>query len=293
MGKKKLGLIIAIISATLYGLMPLITKTVYASGSNSYTAVFLRMFIGAAVFFAVFKLTSEDTIGVSAKEFRQLCVCSAGYCFTPFLLYISYNYLASGLATTLHFVYPVFVVIGSALFRIEKLTKRKVLCCILCMLGIASFYQRGGEISLIGILIALSSGIVYSFYAVYLAASGLLEMDPYKLSFWKHFLAMILAGAFALVSNKLSFPAGFKGWSFMLLLGLLTAAASFLYQQATKHAGAQETAMLSTFEPLTSIIVGYFVFSEALTVRNIVGIICILLSVILLSIPERDTCKDN
>lgn len=286
MSKRKLGVLIAVTSAVLYGLMPLVTKTVYASGSNQFTVAFLRMCIGSVIFYLLFRLTSGEQLGVTKKEFGQLCICALFYGFTPVLLYTSYNYLASGLATSLHFVYPVFVVLGSALFKIEKLTGRKIFCCVLCMAGIIAFYTPGGEISVTGILIALASGLVYAGYGVYLAASDLLEMNACKLSFWKHLLSMVIVGAVTLVCRRFVWPSGLNGWTFMLLLGLLTAAASFLYQQATKFAGAQDTAMLSTFEPLTSVIVGCLVFSEKLTVRSVTGIVCILLSVILLSIDQ-------
>lgn len=287
MRSKKLGVIIAVISGTLYGLMPLLTKTVYASGSNSFTVTFLRMCLGSVIFFLLFKLTSKEKLRVTKKELKQLCICSVAYGFTPVLLYTSYNHLASGLATTLHFVYPVFVVIGSILCGIEKLTKKKAVCCVLCMAGIVAFYTPGGEISLKGVLIALASGMVYAVYAVYLAASDLLEMDLYKLSFWKHLIGMAVVGICACFLKKFNFPGTGTGWTFMVMLGMLTAAASLLYQQATKFAGAQDTAMLSTFEPLTSVLVGVLVFSEKLTVRNAAGIVCILLSVILLSMGGK------
>ena len=287
MTSKRNGFLLAIISATFYGLMPLLTKTIYGSGSNSFTVAFLRFVLGAAVFYLMHRLTSKTPVAVSKKEFRQLLICAASYGFTPVLLYTSYNYLASGLATTLHFVYPVFVVIGSVLFGIEKLSRQKVLCCLLCMAGILCFYTPGGNVSLTGILIALASGVVYAFYTVYMAASDLLDMEPYKFSFWKHLLAMIIVGLCAVLLKKIAWPGTLNGWTFMLLLGLLTAAASFLYQQAAKFAGAQNTAMLSTFEPLTSVIIGYFVYREPMTPRNILGIVCILCSVILLSIKKE------
>ncbi|MDO4488836.1 MAG: DMT family transporter [Eubacteriales bacterium] len=287
MKNKGLGFILAIVSAVLYGLMPLLTKTIYASGSNSYTVAFLRMVLGTITFLILFKITSKESLGISKHELKQLVICALAYGITPFLLYTSYNHLASGLATTIHFVYPVFVVIGSVLFKIEKLTKRKLLCCALCMAGILAFYTPGGNISIMGILIALLSGITYAYYTVYLAASDLLGMNAYKLSYWIHLISAVMLGILALILRKFIWPGTFNGWTFMLMLGLLTATASFLYQRAAKHAGAQNTAMLSTFEPLTSVIVGYFVYSEALTGRNILGIVFILLSVILLSTEGR------
>ena len=282
MTEKRLGCILALISGILYGLMPLVTKTIYSAGSNPYTAVFMRMVIGSVVFYTLFKVTTGKSLAVSRKELKQLIICGLGYGITPLLLYISYTYLASGLATTLHFVYPVFVVIGSILFKTQKMTRRKLLCCFLCMCGILAFYTPGGAVSLKGIVIALSSGIVYAFYTVYLEASDLLTMDPYKLACWKHLISVILIGIFAGLTRNFAWPAA-AGWGFMLILGLMTAASSFLYQIATKKAGAPVTAMLSTFEPLTSVFVGYFAYGEALTLRSAAGIVFILLSVILLS----------
>lgn len=287
MKNRKLGYLIAVISATLYGFMPLFTKTIYASGANAFTVVFLRLTVGAAVFLIMHFIAEKESLKISKDEFVRLLICSLGYGFTPVLLYTSYLYLDSGLATTLHFVYPVFVVLGSVIFRIEKINARKIICCVLSMAGIVAFYKPGGEISIAGILIALASGVVYAFYSVYLEASGLLKMGPYKLSFWKHLLATGIVSIVALVFRQFAWPGTMTGWSFAVMLGILAAAASFLYQQATKHAGAQSTCLLSTFEPLTSLIVGFFVFNEKLEPLNFLGIACILASVVLLSFGEK------
>ena len=290
---RSFGYLISVTSAVIFGLMPLLTKTVYQSGANSYTAAFMRMLVGTAVFLLLHRLTEKTALSVNKKELKQLLIFAIGYGTTPILLYTSYNYLASGLATTLHFVYPVLVVAGSVLCGLAKLTRRKVICCILCMAGIIAFYTPGGEVSLKGILIALASGVMCAFYTIYLEASDLLRMEPYKLAFWNHGFGMLIIGVCALLLRKFCWPGTAGGWTFALLLGLATAAASFLYQQSEKYIGAQDTALLATFEPLTSIIIGYFVYAEPLTGRNIAGIICILLSVILLSTEKAATSHTN
>ena len=45
--------------------------------------------------------------------------------------------------------------------------------------------------------------------------------------------------------------------------------------------------MLSTFEPLTSVLIGILVYHEVMTGRTAVGIAAILLSVIIVSSPDR------
>ena len=46
--------------------------------------------------------------------------------------------------------------------------------------------------------------------------------------------------------------------------------------------------MLSTFEPLTSVVIGVLVYHEVLTVRLGLGIVCILLAVCLLAAAKEE-----
>ena len=102
---RQFGYFIAITSAVIYGLMPLITKTVYESGANSITAAFFRMSVGCAVFLVFHLLTEGGPLGVSKKELKKLCIFAVGYGATPVLLYTSYNYLASGVAAAFYTIY--------------------------------------------------------------------------------------------------------------------------------------------------------------------------------------------
>ncbi|MFX6409696.1 EamA family transporter, partial [Acinetobacter baumannii] len=79
------------------------------------------------------------SLRITHRECRDLAICAIGFSATPILLLSSYHYLPSGLATTIHFVYPTLVLAGCVLFRHEKLTLRKVVCCILCTVGVISF----------------------------------------------------------------------------------------------------------------------------------------------------------
>ena len=63
----------------------------------------------------------------------------------------------------------------------------------------------------------------------------------------------------------------------------VSTAASLLFQLGNRFIGAQSASMLSTFEPLTSVVIGILVYHEVLTVRLGIGIFCILLAVFLLA----------
>ena len=193
------------------------------------------------------------------NEFKKLFFCAQGYFLTPYLLWSSYNYIPSGMATTIHFVYPVLVLIGSIVFYHEKLTGKKAVSCPFCVMGILCLCQTDGTISLMGFLIAFVSGI------------GTAEL----------FLIALWTGKFTLSVA----PAG---WVLTVIFALSAGViASTAFQLGTKYIGAQNASVLSTFEPLTSVIVGVIVYHEVMTGRTIAGITAILLSVIVVSCPDR------
>lgn len=178
------GIFYTILSAVLFGVNPLLSKQIYAMGGNSVTLTFFRMMITAVTFWIVNAVWMHKDYSVSRDEFKKLFFCAQGYCLTPYLLWSSYNYLPSGMATTIHFVYPVLVLIGSIVFYHERLTRKKAVSCLFCVTGILCLCQADGTVSLMGFLLAFVSGIVYTLYILLLDHCGLVDMHPYKLSFW-------------------------------------------------------------------------------------------------------------
>lgn len=279
------GFFLVILSAVVFGLNPLLAKTIYLSGSNSMTLTVHRMLFGSIGLLIIHKMTGGGSLKVSWDEMKKLLLCALGFGSTPVLLFSSYNYLSSGMATTIHFVYPVLVLVGCVLFCHAKLTRVKLTCSVLCMAGIVCFYTPGGSVSLFGMLIAFCSGATYAFYIIYLSMSGLQHMPAYKLGFWMSFLSAVGVAVVALFTKQLTFQLTAGGWGLTVVFALLTGCvASMAFQVGAKYVGPQNASLLSTFEPLTSVIVGVLVYNEALTARSVGGIVCILLSVVLLTL---------
>lgn len=282
------GIFYTILSAVLFGVNPLLSKQIYTMGGNSVTLTFFRMMITAVTFWIVNAVWMHKDYSVSRDEFKKLFFCAQGYCLMPYLLWSSYNYLPSGMATTIHFVYPVLVLIGSIVFYHERLTRKKAVSCLFCVTGILCLCQADGTVSLMGFLLAFVSGIVYTLYILLLDHCGLVDMHPYKLSFWLSGIGTVEIFLIALESGKLTLGIAAAGWGLTVIFALSAGViASTAFQLGTKYVGAQNASMLSTFEPLTSVIVGVIVYHEVMTGRTLTGIAAILLSVIVVSCPER------
>lgn len=288
MNTKFRGTAYAILSAVIFGLNPLWAQTIYANGGNAMSLAFYRMVFGALLGAGLCLLLKRQGIRVDRLNLRKLFICAAGYACTPMLLLSSYNYLDSGMATTVHFVYPVLVILGCAVFYHERISRLKAVCMVLCVLGILLLYAPGGGASLIGIAIALFSGVTYAFYTVYLAKSGLQELGMLTLMFWLHLFGLVYAGPAVFLGRSFTADFSLNIWMLVIFFAVCNSGlAVTLFQLGTRYVGPQKTSLFSTFEPLTSVLVGIFVYQEAVTFRTLCGMLCILASVILLTLGKE------
>lgn len=285
---KRLGMVFAILSAVLFGTMPLFTKTAYAYGCNAYTVAFGRFLVGALGSGVIIILLPNISFRVTRPEFQKLAGLSVFYAATPVLLYEAYQGISTGLATTLHFTYPVIVMlIGAVAFR-SRLQARQIICLFICVVGIICFYKPGQAEGASGMALAVASGFSYALYILFLGKSGLKQLHVMVVTFWISLLSATEIGLAALVGGKLTLFIPWQGWLAIVGLGLFaTVLALALFQLGVFLCGDVKASLLSTFEPLTGVILGVLIFHEALTPRTVAGIALILLSTLLLVMERR------
>ncbi|MBD9026784.1 MAG: EamA family transporter, partial [Clostridiales bacterium] len=148
MSKSKVCLIL---SAFIYGFAPILAKFAYKSGANGITLTFLRTFLMLPLLFFImifrkvsFKLTKKELIDI-------ILLGVVGGSFSMISLYAAYDYISTGLATTLHFIYPLIIVITSAVVYKEKIKKIKLLAVMLVTLGMFMFVDLNNTADKIGV----------------------------------------------------------------------------------------------------------------------------------------------
>lgn len=291
MNSKVKGIGATLLSAIYFGFVPLLMKTVYAGGGNSFTAAFLRFAFSIPVLFVVLKIKGVD-LRITREELKHFFIITAfGYAGTTLLVFTAYNYIPTGMTTTIHFLYPTFTVAGLMIFYREKIKASKIFCVILCLIGIIMFYNGGeGHASLIGILLALCSSMTYAFYTIFLGKSEVLrDIEPMKRLFYMHIIGAVIMLVIGLISGNLNFHMTPLSWGVMALTANLTAfVGALLYQIGVKYIGSESTAMLSTFEPITSVIVGILVYGEPMTLRIFIGCAAIIASTLIIARTESN-----
>ena len=292
-GSERMGALFVVLSAVLFGCMPLLAKIAYAHGCNSHTVAFGRFAFGTVATALIIALSPGMTFHVTGPVFKRLLMLSVFYAVTPLLLFGSYQRIGSGLATTLHFSYPVIVMLLGVLLFGTKLEGRQLVCLAICAAGVLSLYrpEAGGEAA--GMVMAVLSGLTYALYILLMGKYGPKELPVMTITFWISLLAGAEIGVYSAVTGQLILPSAWQAWTAIAVLGVFVAALALaLFQAGLFRCGEIRASLLSTFEPLTGVIVGILVFRESMTLRIGVGMALILFSAVLLVVgPSRD--KDS
>lgn len=286
------GYFCIIASAVIFGCMPLGVKLIYAEGVNSLSVVLLRNFLPLP-FLALLAVRGGGNLKLpkgSLKETALIALFSG--CLTASLLFSSYNYISSGTATVFHFIYPAATVLGSALFLREKIGRGPMICILICTAGIALFYNPADPIDLRGSALALLSGITYATYILLLSHYHYKDMSGFKLSFYVCLFTSIFLLIVGFCTNQLTFPHSAQGWLLAILVACaISVGAVVLFQQGTFLIGGQRAAILSTFEPITSLVVGAVVFDEVVGVRTLIGSFLVVLATIMIAVFDMRDAK--
>ena len=276
MSKSKVCLIL---SAFIYGFAPILAKFAYKSGANGITLTFLRTFLMLPLLFFImifrkvsFKLTKKELIDI-------ILLGVVGGSFSMISLYAAYDYISTGLATTLHFIYP----LTSAVVYKEKIKKIKLLAVMLVTLGMFMFVDLNNTADKIGVILAILSGIFYSFYVVYMYRSKLDEMDYIKLTFYLMIIMSIGTYIFGLTTDSLVFAEmDYKAWILSVAISLIiTLGAVPLFQVGVRCEGASTAGIVNDTEPITSIILGAIFLGETMGLVQYIGGGLIILGVVL------------
>lgn len=280
------GFLYGIVASSTFGLLPLFTLPVMEEGLTTFSILSYRMLF-ASILVAVLMLIGRVSFATNLKELRWFAVLGFLYYGSAALLFQAYGGMASGLATTLHFMYPVSVTIIMALVYKQRPSVVTICAIILSLVGVALLCLREsstGVSSLLSVFLVLLSGVCYAVYLVLVSTVKCInQQNSQKLTFY----VLMFSGAFFMLSTLQGgglqiIPSASAGINLLLMATLPTLLSNLALVRSVKNIGSTLTSVLGAMEPLTAIIVGILVFDESLRGLMIVGIILILVSVSLI-----------
>ena len=284
MNAKAKGYILGSIAAASYGMNPLFALPLYKAGMDPDSVLFFRYLFAIPLLGIMIKARGRS-FKIQRKETFPLIIMGLLVALSSLTLFLSYNYMAAGIASTLLFVYPIMVALIMAMVFKEKLALQTIVCMLLALGGIGLLYKSedGSTLSLIGTLLVFASSLSYAIYIVGINQTSLKNVATLKVTFYVLLFGLSLFVARLLYSGVLNTPDQWYLWANLLALAVFPTAISFLCTTgAIQYIGSTPTAILGALEPLTAVFFGVTVFGESLALRLCCGIILIILAVTLI-----------
>lgn len=295
---KKKGIILTMLSSITFGFAFTLGPMTYgAGGSNPVTLTFLRNFLSLPFLLIIILLLKID-LRVTKKQLRNLIILGfVGNAITTLMLNMAFAHIDVGIVTPIHFTYPMFVTLACVIFFHEKLSKQKIIALMIAMSGIGCFFMAAlnsasfNSGTLLGLFLAIVSGMFYAFYIIFMDKSGLKGEPPFKITFYVALASTIGMFLYGMTTRQLVLSTLTpKSWLISVIFAFLcTVVALSLLQVGIKHIGASEAAVISTFEPITSVIFGALLLGEKITLIKLVACALIFAGVLILSFAKEKT----
>lgn len=289
--RRVIGLLAGFVAGVSYGTNPLFAKPLLESGVPVLVMLFFRYGI-SFLLLAGWMLVKKEPFRVKGRELVSLAILGLLFACSSLFLFFSYEFIPSGLATTLVYLYPVFVALIMVFLRFYPSWQTWI--SIIATFGgilLLSSPSAGASIKLPGIFLAVASALSYAFYLVIVNRSKRIrDVSEHTLTLYALLTGTLL---FALMrtmqgGNLLEGVDSPADWGHLLGLAVVPTMLSMLtLALSSRYIGPTKTSILGVFEPLTAILIGTILFGESLTLKMVAGILVCVAAVVFMILRPR------
>lgn len=291
LSNKAKGYMLGAIAAATYGMNPLFALPLYADGMDADSVLFFRYMMAIPVMGLLLRIRGHS-FSLASGRLAELAVLGVVVALSSLLLFLSYNYMDSGVASTLLFVYPVMVALIMAFRYGERLPPVTVVCIAVTLVGIMMLNRTaaGAGLSATGIWMVMLSSAAYAVYIVAINRPRFRDIPTLKVIFYVLLFGVSVFAVRILFNGALTLPSQWYMWGCLLALALLPTAVSFFCTTLSiQYIGPTPTAILGALEPVVAIFVAVAVFGDILTPRQVAGMVLILSAVTVIIAGGRIT----
>lgn len=292
------GIFFALISSGTFGLvplfsLPLMVPSIRPEGLIAIgipTILFYR-FLFSSITMGAVCLYQKVSLKIKIQDLAVVFFLALLYAATAKFIVDSYEYIASGLATTVHFLYPIFVSFLMIAFFKEKKSIILFVAAFISLLGVALMSWQGEPSAelITGLSLSRITIFTYGLYIVGLNKSRVSQMPVESLTFYILLLGCFIFLGYALATTGIQAVYAPYDWFNLIMLGFFATFISDLtLVLAVKHAGSTITAILGSMEPVVAVVVGTLFFAEHFDFYSALGLTLVLLSVTLVILFNKN-----
>jgi drug/metabolite transporter (DMT)-like permease len=277
------GILLIVISAASFGTLPIFTIYAYADGMDALTILFLRFTLASAVMVGIL-VARREPLPRGILLFLPTGMGAIAYVGQAFCYLTALKYASAGLVVLLLYLYPVFVAALSAVLLRERVTGIKMFALGLALAGTAlTVGPAGGQLP--GILLAALAALICSVY-ILVGTQVIKQMSVWQASTVIFASAGVMSGLLMCAKGP-QLPATAAGWWVVAAIGLIaTVVPVVTFLAGLSRIGPTNAAMLSTLEPVVTVVLAALLLGQALKPLLLLGGGLILVAVVLLARAE-------
>lgn len=285
------GILWAAVSSSTFGLAPLFTLLLLAEGYSSFEVLTYRWGV-ASLCLGTYGLLAGCRFRLGGRELGTVFLLSLLRAATSLSLVIAYQNIATGVASTIHFMYPLVVALVMICFFGERGSVWIFAAIALSIVGAVLLSAGNVDSSrgdtLTGIVASVVSVVAYGGYIVGVRRSRAAQIDStaltcYVMAFGALFF--IVGGCF---TGGIRLETDPRTWLYILGIALpATALSNMALVRAIKSIGPTLTSIFGAMEPLTAVVIGIWVFAEPFTAQGAAGILLIVAAVTIVVVRTR------
>jgi len=252
------------------------------------TIAFWRVFLVTAFLFLALLTINFEYLRIAPRDIVLFLFYGLiGVAAHQFVWITSVQYNGAAVATVIIYTAPAIVAVFAVRFLREEMNRTKLFALALTIIGCAlvarAYDQQQIRLNAIGLLVGIGSAFTFATYSL-IGRSVTRRYSPWTALFYAFLFGMVFLLPVTLwLRNLMPVNLALGGWATLAFLAFVPTLGGFAsYTIGLSHLPASVASILAAFEPVTTVIIAYFVFGEVLETLQLLGVGMILVSVIML-----------
>lgn len=284
--KRRTSLIAVVVSAACFGTLGVLTGLAYREGAQPLPLLAWRFAIVSVLMAAYQLVRGPKVLFAGVRDLGRYAALSlTGYGAASICFFFALREASASVVAVLLYTYPAMVAVLSAVFFRERFTLNRAIAILLTFAGCALVVGLFAEVpaaSTAGVLLGLGAALGYSVFNLlsyrWLPGRSRLVLQTYTFG-----LSAIAIAALTIVTGGSLSPVAWTPalWGYLALIVVIpTFVAVTLYLNGIRNLGASQAAIVSTTEPLFTIVIAWIVLGDRLTPMQFVGALLVVAGVI-------------